>query len=220
MLQRLRHAGRMRGIVLLFAILLAGLSTVSPLRAKDEAKPVSAAGQRGTRFEIAASVKADPASQYVKQVYDGSRASLTVKIRISAHAAEADFFGEVSERFEGFALNEGAPERRIWREDKCHQKRGLPKMTVTAIDGTITTQKGPMQVEARPRILGLRLPQDEISQETRLSSGAADPNLAMTYRLKTRLSHLLVDIRLFAFDCNLPAGGTSTPPSRNAPSTR
>jgi hypothetical protein len=155
MLQRMRHAGRVLG-----AILFAGLLTASPSCAQNEAKPVSTALQRGTRFEIAASIKADPASPYVKQVYGGSSASLTVKVRISAHATEADFFGEVSERFSDFALNDGAPERRIWREDKCHQRRGLPKMTVTAIDGTITTEKGAMQVEARPRTLGLRLPQD------------------------------------------------------------
>jgi len=204
MLRGSRYTRLMRG-----GVLCAALWCVAPAHAKDEAASGGAV-RHGTRFEINAAIRADEtSSSYARQVYDGARASLTLKVRISAHAMEADFFGEVSRSFADFPLREGSPEQQIWREDKCHQKRGLPKVIVTAIDGTVTTGKGPVHVEARQRHLGLRLPRDEISHGSRPRLSALDSNLAMAFVLKTRLSHLLIDMRILAFDCNLTTGPVS-----------
>jgi hypothetical protein len=71
------------------------------------------------------------------RVNDKGGSSLTVKLRISAHATESNYFGEISETFSNLKPNEGADQKLFWQDDRCHQRRGLPKITVTAIDGAI-----------------------------------------------------------------------------------
>jgi hypothetical protein len=157
----------------------------------------------GIRFRIAASVKADPASPYVTQHYDHAKASLAVRIRISAHARESQFFGEVSKLFSNFPMNEGSDEGLIWQDARCHQRRGLPKATVTAIDGSIAVENGQISVRGRPRQVGLPLPMDEITQGIRLPSGVHHTNALFVYRSRSKLSHLLVDVKIYAFNCVL-----------------
>lgn len=119
----------------------------------------------GVRSQLAASVKADPASEYAMQNYDHGNASLAVKIRISVHARESQFFGEVTARVSYFSPIDGVPEQVIWQDARCHQRRGLPKETVTSIDGLITSENVQIRVQARARYLSLRLPLDEIISE-------------------------------------------------------
>lgn len=161
----------------------------------------------GIRFQIKASVKADPVSPYAKQAYKQSEASLAIKIRISAHARESQFFGVVSKNFAGFFANEGSSEKLFWQDARCHQRRGLPKTTVVAIDGSIATGKKKISIHARPRQLGLLLPVDEIMQGIRLpQSGNDRAGAAIAYRSQSKSSHLLVDVKIYAFDCDLAAG--------------
>ena len=158
----------------------------------------------GTKFEIKISVKGDPAS--ADRADDRGMASVTVKLRISAHASESQFFGEVTQDVDFFDLAavEGSPEVSVWKEAQCHQRRGLPKVTVVAIDGSIAAAKKQMPIQARPRLLGKRLPADEISQGTQLP--VFDRNgAAMGYRSRSKTSRLLVDVRIYAVDCDLMA---------------
>jgi hypothetical protein len=162
----------------------------------------------GVRFQISASVRADPASSYARQTYGQSSASLAVRLRISAHARESHFFGEIAKDFFDFRTNEGAEEIRYWEDPRCHQRRGLPKTTVVAIDGSIVNGDKKIEVRARPRQLGVLLPSDEITQGRRLSAaGAGRTGTAIVYRSRSKASHLLVDVKIVAFDCDLRAEG-------------
>lgn len=173
--------------------------------------------KNGVKFQIKASIKADGAAPYVKRNDDQTAALLTVKIRISAHATESQFFGEVSETFLNFRPSEGSGEILFWQDARCHQRRGLPKTTVTAIDGSIAGDNGKVSIDARPRHVGLRLPSDEISAGTRLPGGIDKNGSFIAYRSQTRLSRLFVDVKVYVIDCDLAAGTSSITPSEGRP---
>jgi hypothetical protein len=156
----------------------------------------------GTRFEIKISVKADADVPKVREIYDQATALMTVKLRISAHARESQYFGEVRQDFSRFSVIEGSPDLSIWKETRCHQRRGLPKVTVVALDGLISTKLEQIHIEARPRHLGLHLPGDEIGQGLQLSLSDR-AGAIMGYRSASKSSHLLVDVKVYAFDCDL-----------------
>ncbi len=160
----------------------------------------------GIKFQIKASIKADAAVPHVKHDDDQTAVSLTVKIRISAHATESQYFGEVSKTFANFRRNEGSGEELFWEDARCHQRRGLPKTTVTAIDGSIAGDTGKVSVSARPRHIGLHLPSDEISAGARLPDGSDKNGRFIAYRSQTRQSRLLVDVKVYVIDCDLTAG--------------
>ncbi len=165
----------------------------------------------GVRFRLAASIKADPASRYAAEYYGHGKASLAAKVRISAHATESQFFGEVTSNLSDFSPIDGSLEQVIWQDAKCHQRRGLPKATVTFIDGLITSEQVKINVHARARRLGLQLPLDEITSGTRLPSGVDQNGSFVAYRSRSKLSHLFVDVKIYAFDCDLAGEGLTRP---------
>ncbi|MDI1346753.1 MAG: hypothetical protein PSV22_22055 [Pseudolabrys sp.] len=157
----------------------------------------------GIRFQIKASIKAAPGSPYVKHDDDKSAASLDVKLRISAHATESNYFGVNTETFPAFRLTEGSVERLFWQDAACHQRRGLPKVTVTAIDGSMQTENGRVDVAARPRRIGKLVPADEISAGRRLPGGADKIGPFIAFSSQTNASHLVVHVKVYTFDCPL-----------------
>jgi hypothetical protein len=157
----------------------------------------------GIRFQIKASIKAMPGSPYIKRDDDKSLASLDVKLRISAHATESNYFGVNTETFPAFRLAEGSVERLLWQDAACHQRRGLPKVTVTAIDGSMQTENGRVDVAARPRQIGKLVPADEISAGRRLPSGADKNGPFIAFSSQTNTSHLMVHVKVYTFDCPL-----------------
>ena len=180
------------------------INTTLPAESSEITRPIDFRTS-GIRFRIAASIKADPAFSDATQYYDHSQASLVVKIRISAHARESNYFGEISETVSNFLVNEGSPEKLYWQDARCHQRRGLPKTTVTAVDGFIAAEKGQISIHARPRQLGLPLPLDEIIQGIRLPSSGSDHGAFVTYRSQLKQSHLFVDVNIYASACDLAA---------------
>lgn len=159
----------------------------------------------GIRFQIKASIKAAPGSPYLKREDDRTRGSLDLKLRISAHAMESNYFGVNSATFSDFRLADGSEEKLFWQDDRCHQRRGLPKLSVTAIDGSIQTDSSRINVVARPRVLGIRLPVDEISAGMPRPSGINKNGTFIAFAAKTSTSNLLVDIKIYTFDCSLGA---------------
>jgi hypothetical protein len=162
----------------------------------------------GIRFQIKASIKAVPGAPYLKREDDRTRASLDLKLRISAHAMGSNYFGVNSETFSDFRLAEGSEEKLFWQDDRCHQRRGLPKLTVTAIDGSIQAENGRIDVVARPRLLGKKLPADEISAGMPLPSGVNKNGQFIAFSAKTSASYLVVNVKVYTFDCLL---GTTRP---------
>jgi hypothetical protein len=157
----------------------------------------------GIKFRVTASITSDPASPYAKKSYQNGTASLAVKVRISSHARESRFYGEVIQRFSDFYPNAGSDEKMVWEESTCHQRRGLPKVTVTFIDGSIRDDKTQIAVAAQVRQRGMRLPLDEITPGMKIASGTDSVGPFSVYRAATKLSHLLVNVKVYAFDCQL-----------------
>jgi hypothetical protein len=160
----------------------------------------------GIRFQINASIKAAPGSPHVKSEDDETKVSLEVQLRISAHAMESRFFGIKAESFSGFRLAKGSEEKVFMEESRCHQRRGLPKVTVTAIDGSIQTDNGRVAIAARPRQLGRLLPPDEISAGVRHPSGFDKGGPFIVYTSQTNTSRLAVNVKIYTIDCPLKAG--------------
>lgn len=162
----------------------------------------------GIRFQIKASIRAVPASPNIKRDDDKSAASLDLKLRISAHATESNYFGVNTETFPAFPLTEGSAERLFWQDTACHQRRGLPKVTVAAIDGFLQTENGRVDVAARPRQIGKLVPADEISAGRPLPGGTDKNGPFIAFSSQTSTSHLVVDVKVYTFDCPLKGGPT------------
>lgn len=195
--------------VALIAVVGCAAFVAQPLRAQT-----AVAGTRpidyqksGIRFQIKASIRAVPASPIIKRDDDKSAASLDVKLRISAHATESNYFGVNTETFPAFRLNEGSAERLFWQDAACHQRRGLPKVTVAAIDGSLQTENGRVDVAARPRQIGKLVPADEIFAGRRLPGGTDKNGPFIAFSSQTNASHLVIDVKVYTFDCPLTGVG-------------
>lgn len=167
----------------------------------------------GIRFQILASIKATSRVVSNRRDDDRNRASLAVKLRISAHAVGSNFFGEIAEVYSGFHLNDGSGDKLFWQDAVCHQRRGFPKITVVAVDGSIGTGSGSLAIKARPRHIGLPLPDDEIGPGRRLPAIVGQGQTVIVYRSLTRSSHLEVDVKTVAIDCELTGGAAQALPS-------
>src|SRR5262249_46584038 len=109
--------------------------------------PEAAAGL-GVRPLLKAALSLDPASPYAKSEDGKLKTSLHVAIRISDHAPEADFFGIVGADFNDVKAVSLQPEQFVWQALRCHLNRGLPKVAVTDIRGTIADGETKVQVLA------------------------------------------------------------------------
>ena len=77
-------------------------------------------------------IKSDADSGVVKPSSNDARsATLTVKIRLSAHSRETNFYGDVPAIISNFDPIKGSHAQEVWKDEKCHQERGgFPKMTL------------------------------------------------------------------------------------------
>ena len=124
------------------------------------------ANARGIEHVLYLAVRSDPTSQLLTQAGgEAVTAKLGVKLRISAHSQEANFFGIVPAAVSEFDLGKGSPDQEVWRDGKCHHERGFPKISVTAVDGSIKNGRRQIPVDARWRQLGLFVPQDEVQHQ-------------------------------------------------------
>jgi hypothetical protein len=137
---------------------------------------------------------------------DAANAKLTVKIRISAHSQESNFFGDVQATASDFDPAKGSTEQEVWRDDRCHHERGFPKTSVIDVDGAITNGQSKQPISARYRWIGLMLPEDEIIPAKRLNGGTDGFGPFIATRTETKLSRLLIDLRLYILPCTLAAG--------------
>ena len=176
----------------------------------QESTSTPSATTRGIRHILYLTIKSDGANSRFLQQSTGEEyaATLTVKIRISDHSQETNFFGEVPTTVSDFNPIKGSREQEVWQDTECHHERGLPKMTVVSIDGQITNGKKKLAISARYRRLGFLLPGDEVMAAKRLDSGADDRGSFVATRTETKQSRLLVDLRLYFVPCDLEAART------------
>jgi hypothetical protein len=128
---------------------------------------------------------------------------LQVFIRISDHARETQYFGDVPVIWPEFFASKGAPEQKIWEDQACHQRRGLPKVTVVAMEGALATDQSRLAIQARHRRIGQRVPSDEIRQTQALLDGRDDLGRYLSFRTETTGSHLILLLKIYVADCKL-----------------
>jgi hypothetical protein len=187
--------------LLLTAVITTGVDYASA----QENLPVTDNVIRFVNHQIYGSIKADWTS-YAKQTGDDLRddaikAKVTTRILISDNSQESRFSREVTASFADFALKDGSTEQLIWQDARCHHERGIPKLTLTAIDGLITD--GPMQhvITARTRHIGLSLPSDEITPGRRLFGGTDKIGPFTVTRVETKRSRLFLVLKMYTLAC-------------------
>lgn len=163
----------------------------------------------GIEHVLFLAVGSDPASQLRTQNNaEPVMAKMTVKVQISAHSQEANFFGVVPATVADFDLIKGSKDQEIWRDGKCHHERGFPKITVTGIEGLVTSGQQKQPIAARWRKLGLFLPGDEVLASKRVGASTDNIGYYIETRTETKKSRLFVDLKLYILPCLLPPGPT------------
>ena len=158
----------------------------------EEAAKMPAPNPQGVEHVLYLTIKADPASPLLAQANgQPTPAKFLVTVRISAHSVETNFFGFVPVTVPEFDLTKGLNDQLIWRDGKCHHERGYPKITVTGVDGLVTSGQDKHLVAARWRQLGLFLPRDEVLASKRLDNGSDKVGSYLATRTETKQSRLL-----------------------------
>jgi hypothetical protein len=157
--------------------------------------------EMGVRHSLVASVEPDRDSISASQDGDGKKAAVDVSVRVLDYAHDYRFYGVVHGKFPDFDPREGATAQEIWADTACHQNRGLPTITVLAIDGRITRDEKSSEFAARPRVIGGRLPVDEIVLKRDSAAALSNPNQSLVTLASTSQSHVTVKLILKTADC-------------------
>jgi len=190
-------------------IFLGVIVAAAPVCAIEEQSASPAADTRGIQHLLYLAVRSDPSSNLRAQGRDEpSTARLVVNVQISAHSRESNFYGVLPVTIGDFDLVKGSTDREIWRDERCHHERGFPKITVTGIDGVVTSGQQKFSVGARYRKLGLFLPRDEVLASKRVGEGSDDIGAYIATRTETKQSRLFVDLKLYTMPCVLTSGPT------------
>jgi hypothetical protein len=178
----------------------------SSYTAAQDASNTTSAAKNGVRNVLKIAIRSDSDAGFLERHSDDSEtATLTVKIRISAHSQEANFYGDVLTTVSEFDPVKGSTEQEVWRDAQCHHERGFPKTSIINIDGTIAKGQNKLPISARYRWIGLMLPEDEIIPAKRLDGGTDNFGPFIATRTETKLSRLAVDLRLYILPCTVAA---------------
>jgi hypothetical protein len=176
----------------------------------DEGPKTAAVKVKGIEHVLYLAVRPDPASPLLRQAYGQPipaghpiTAKFVVSVRISAHSQETNFFGTVPATVAEFDLAKGSKDQPIWRDGKCHHERGYPKISVTGVEGLVTSGQEKHSVAARWRVLGLFLPRDEVLASKRIDNGTDNIGSYIATRTETKQSRLFLDLKLYILQCDL-----------------
>jgi hypothetical protein len=159
----------------------------------------------GVRHRIDAMVSVETGSSLFSRLE--AKGFLTIHVRILANSRELRFFGTLTPTFSNVAIPQKpavlVAQTKIWEEDICHQRRGLPKVTVTRLIGKFGQDKDVVDVVSTVRTRGQRIPPDELTPGINRPSGTDDIGQYYEFRAHTRDSRLSVDLRIYSFECRL-----------------
>ncbi|UPK25714.1 hypothetical protein [Bradyrhizobium sp. 195] len=166
-----------------------------------------AAAELGVRHRIDVMVSAEPDALILSRL-KGAKGELSFTIRLSANSKESKFFGMLRPSFPDIVVPDGAGkplvgQTKLWEEDVCHQRRGLPKVTVTQLGGHFAEGEGRIEISAINRHIGLLVPPDELTPGIKLDQGSDGFGLFYAFRAQTRNSRLNVDLKIYPIDCFL-----------------
>ncbi len=169
--------------------------------------PAWAAGPEqtlGVRHRIDAVVSLEPNSPLL-QKHRGARGTLSFVVRLSANSTQMRFFGMVTPSFSDILVPEKdailVAQTKIWEEDRCHQRRGLPKVTVTQVKASFGEGDSRIDISAVVRHIGLLVPYDELTPGIKLPAGVDEIGSFYALRAQTRDSRLNVDLKIYPFEC-------------------
>jgi hypothetical protein len=162
----------------------------------------------GVRHRIDAVVSVEPNSPILEHRRGFFKGSLSFSVRLSANAKEARFFGVLSPLFSDIVVPEGTgtvlvKQTKLWEEETCHQRRGLPKVTVTELKASFGNDENHIDISAINRHIGLRVPSDELTPGIKLDAGSDDGGSFYAIRAQSRDSRLNVDLKIYPIDCFL-----------------
>lgn len=183
----------------LLALAIAGLALL------DEAS--GAAGELGVRHRIDVVVSAEPDAPIFRRL-KGAKGELSFTVRLSANSKESRFFGMLRPSFPDVVVTDAADkplaqQTKLWEEEVCHQRRGLPKVTVTQLSGYFGEGEGRIEISAINRHIGVLVPPDELTPGIKLDPGRDNLGLFYAFRAQTRNSRLNVDVKIYPIDCVL-----------------
>jgi hypothetical protein len=165
------------------------------------------AQELGVRHRIDMIVLAEPDAPLL-QHFQGAKGSLTFTVRLSANSRETRYFGTLKPAFSDIVVPDTAStplvkQTRMWEEETCHQRRGLPKVTVTRFSAGFGDGKDQIEISAINRHIGLLVPSDELMPGIKLNAGSDDDGPFYAIRAQTRNSRLDVDLKIYPIDCFL-----------------
>ncbi|WP_245509685.1 hypothetical protein [Bradyrhizobium vignae] len=163
--------------------------------------------EMGVRHRIDVMVSAEPDAPVLSRL-KGARGELSFTVRLSANSKESKFFGMLRPSFPDIVVPEGpgkplVQQTKLWEEDVCHQRRGLPKVTVTQLGGHFAEGEGRTEISAINRHIGVLVPPDELTPGIKLDPGSDSFGLFYAFRAQSRNSRLNVDLKIYTIDCFL-----------------
>lgn len=169
-------------------------------------KASGAAGELGVRHQIDVVVSAEPDAPILR--LRGARGELAFTVRLSANSKESRFFGMLQPSFPDLVIPDKmdkplVQQTKLWEEDVCHQRRGLPKVTVTRLAGGFGEGEGRIEIAGINRHIGLLVPPDELTPGIKLEPGSDNQGSFFAFRAQTRHSRLNVDLKIYPIDCFL-----------------
>lgn len=168
---------------------------------------IGAAGELGVRHRIDVMVSAEPDAPILSRLR-GAKGELSFTIRLSANSKESKFFGMLRPSFPDIVVPDGAgkplvQQTKLWDEEVCHQRRGLPKVTVTQLGGHFAEGERRIEISAVNRHIGVLVPPDELTPGIKLDPGSDSFGVFYAFRAQTRNSRLNVDLKIYPIDCFL-----------------
>ncbi|UPK33985.1 hypothetical protein IVB18_38370 [Bradyrhizobium sp. 186] len=180
------------------------LVLVGPVLLEDA---VAAAGEFGVRHRIDVVVSAEPEAPIFQRLR-GAKGEVSFTVRLSANANESRFFGMLHPSFPDIVVPDRpdkslVQQTKLWEEEACHQRRGLPKVTVTRVGGHFGEGEGRVEISGINRHIGLLVPPDELTPGIKLDPGSDSLGTFYAFRAQTRNSRLNVDLKIYPIDCFL-----------------
>ncbi|WP_035681469.1 hypothetical protein, partial [Bradyrhizobium liaoningense] len=137
---------------------------------------LGATAELGVRHRIDVTISAEPDAPILSRL-KGVKGELSFTVRLSANSKESKFFGMLRPSFPDIFVPDGAgkalvQQTKLWEEDVCHQRRGLPKVTVTQLSGHFADGEGRIEISAINRHIGVLVPPDELTPGIKLDPGS------------------------------------------------
>jgi hypothetical protein len=170
------------------------------------AAPRAIAETTGVRHRIDAQISIDPASALIRPGREW-RGTINPSIRVSANSRESRFYGIVAPVFTDVRLSSQVsvlvPQTTVWEETTCHQRRGMPKVTVVELRGAFEDAAERLDILSIVRRIGRHVPLDELTPGIKLADGRDEIGVFYALRAQTRDSRINVDLKIYVFDCAL-----------------